>query len=457
MSRAAALAKRLKSKQSRSSVPPTDSRIRDAIAPHLRLNKYIPHTPTTKQVAALACNHVRELFFGGAAGGGKSDYILMAALQYADVPGYSAMIMRTEFAKLSLQGGLIPRSKQWLAGTDAYYNTQEHTWFFPSGATLMFGYLRHSDDKYRYGSSEFQFIGFDELTEFKEEDYLFMFSRIRRTQELKERGIPLRARGAGNPVGPGFEWVRDRFVRSSGKKDALFLPSSLSDNPHLDREEYLKNLANLDPIMQKKLRDGDWSDLLRGDVFPKTSARLIDRVPEPILKQVWGWDYACTEPHEGNKDPDYLCGVHMGIGAETGRIYIMDRRKARENPGEVERLIRRTAVLSTKAVPHRMEGDPAAMGKATIHHYAVSVLLGYDFAAHPIRGSKIERGGPLASQWRQGNVYVVRAEWTDDYLAQMDGFPHLKHDDDADASSCAFNALADITAPENWETGPRIT
>ena len=54
-----------------------------------------PHTPTERQREFLAATEL-ELFFGGAAGGGKSVALLMGALQYVDVPGYAALILRKD-------------------------------------------------------------------------------------------------------------------------------------------------------------------------------------------------------------------------------------------------------------------------------------------------------------------------------------------------------------------------
>ena len=79
-----------------------------------RLTKYIPYDPTPKQRAFLLMNDTKEILYGGAAGGGKSVAQLMAALQFVDIPGYSAIRFRKTYADLSLPGALIDISKQWL-------------------------------------------------------------------------------------------------------------------------------------------------------------------------------------------------------------------------------------------------------------------------------------------------------------------------------------------------------
>jgi hypothetical protein len=187
---------------------------------------YPPHAEKQKQ--ALLLDHVQEVLYGGAAGGGKSDWLLMEALKYVQVPGYAAILLRRSYADLSLPGALMDRAEQWLKGTAARWKSTDKTWRFPSGATLTFGYLENDSDKYRYQSSEFQFVGFDEVTQFEESQYLYLFSRLRRLQGVD---VPLRMRAASNPGGIGHAFVKQRFLVEGPAAGRLFIPSKLEDNP----------------------------------------------------------------------------------------------------------------------------------------------------------------------------------------------------------------------------------
>ena len=227
-----------------------------------KLTSYIPHRPTPKQQAFLLLDGL-EALYGGAAGGGKTDALLMAALQYVDTPGYAALLLRRTFADLALPGAIMDRSHEWLRGTDAVWSEREKTWTFPSGATLTFGYLAADGDKYRYQGSELTFCGFDELTQFTQEQYTYLFSRLRR---LEGMSIPLRMRAASNPGGIGHGWVYERFlpdltpeaVEHRRKTDRIFIPARLGDNPHIDQLTYRRGLAELGDVERAQLEEGLW-------------------------------------------------------------------------------------------------------------------------------------------------------------------------------------------------------
>lgn len=251
--------------------------------------KWAPQSPTERQRLFLSLGDAREGFYGGAAGGGKSSCLLMAALEYVDVPGYSALLLRRTYADLSKSGALMDRAQEWLRGTAARWNEQKKLWTFPSGATLAFGYLEAENHKYNYQGAEYQFVGFDELTQFTESQYTYLFSRLRR---LATAEIPIRMRAASNPGGLGARWVHERFIPEGfSPADAempkvwwketeddrgklvkrAFIPARLKDNPFLDQEEYVESLHELDPVTREQLLRGDWQITERGDIYPMWS------------------------------------------------------------------------------------------------------------------------------------------------------------------------------------------
>jgi phage terminase large subunit-like protein len=241
---------------SASATPPVMSR--EVLEMTLVDNPYVPHLPTERQILFLELECLDALY-GGAAGGGKSDALLMAALQFATVPGYAALLLRRTFADLKLPGALIDRSREWLTGK-AHWNAQEHRWRFPRGGTLQFGYADHVGDEERYRSSEFQFIGLDEATQFTENQIRFLFSRLRRRVGIP---VPLRYRLGTNPGGPGHEFVKARYI-DPGTPGKAFVPAKVADNPHIDQEQYLTSLAELDPLTRAQLVAGDWDAVAGG-------------------------------------------------------------------------------------------------------------------------------------------------------------------------------------------------
>ena len=241
-------------------------------------NKYIPHKPFDNQIDFLTYDS-EELLYGGQAGGGKSDCLLMSALQYVDRPNYSALLLRRTYQDLSQPGAIMSRAKDWLSGfKDVNWNNQTKTFTFPSGATLSFGYLSHDNDLDQYQGAEFQFVGFDELTQFTEKQYTYLHSRLRK---LKNSDVPLRMRAGTNPGGRGEQWVKKKFILG----DAPFINSSFRDNIYLDQEEYEKSLDKLDPLTKQQLKYGDWNAvvtdglLINRDRLEQNVISITDELP----------------------------------------------------------------------------------------------------------------------------------------------------------------------------------
>lgn len=439
---------------------------------------YMAHIPHPVQQYYLTLRN-EEAMYGGAAGGGKSDALLMAALQYVDVPGYSALLLRRTWPDLSLPGAIMDRARQWLDGTDARPREGGRKWEFPSGARITFGYLQYHKDVYQYQSAEFQFIGFDELTQFEQRTYEYMFSRIRRPaivclncsasvkkydgawkhtnsktntctsifpdpKMIAEYGpapdgttlmdVPLRMRSATNPGGIGHVWVREKFIDARTRnKDSLFVPARLSDNPSLDQEAYVKNLNYLSPLDRERLLNGDWDVSEEGSLFARHWFTPLEEVP-PVKNRVRYWDLAATT------DGDYTVGCLMSL-LQDGRWCIEDIRRIQGTPHEVERLVANTAFVDGRNVPIYIEQEPGSSGVNTISHYQRNILSGFMVKGDRPTGSKELRAGPMSSAAEAGNLCIKVAGWNRDFLDEASLFPYGAHDDQIDSASGALNVM----------------
>jgi hypothetical protein len=267
-------------------------------------DRWCPHRPTPRQQLFLSITEL-EAFYGGAVAGGKTDSLLMSALQYVDYPGYSALLLMKTFSDLSKPGALMDRAYNWLSGTGAEPHDGGKSWTFPNvagpPATLSFGYLQTDKDKHNYRTAEYQFIGIDELTRFLEKTYSFLFSRLRRLKTAIH--IPIRMRSASNPAQPGepgMEWVERRFIPESfdpeieaeqaprilekegidekkpdRKVTRFFVFARLEDNPYIDAEEYEESLSELDSVTYEQVRKGDWKIRHRGDIYWMFDPRYV--------------------------------------------------------------------------------------------------------------------------------------------------------------------------------------
>jgi predicted phage terminase large subunit-like protein len=405
----------------------------------LLANPYIPHDPTIKQAEFLV-RLEKECLYGGAAGGGKSDALLMAALMFVEVPGYAAIIFRESFSDLALPGAIMDRATEWLGpylnDKMIHWDDKIKTFQFPSGSTLSFGYLTGPRDRFRYQSAEFQFIGFDELTQLKERDYRYLMSRLRR---LVNTHIPLRIRAASNPGGTGHDWVKDRFV-VGGK---LFIPAKLDDNPHLDREEYIKTLMELDPVTRAQLMNGDWEIGIEGNLFKRYWFKLNDIADNFWNKKLRFWDLAATEKNDSN-EPDWCTGLLLG--RHDNRGCVLDIVHVRLRPAEVEATIAHTARLDGKNVRIAIEQEGGASAKLLIDTWKRGILKGYTVDPARPSGNKVVRAKVVSAPSERGEIDVKHAGWNNEFFDELTRFPEGAHDDITDSFSGAYAELfGDLT------------
>ncbi|MEX0741829.1 MAG: phage terminase large subunit, partial [Phycisphaeraceae bacterium] len=358
--------------------------------------------------------------------------------------GYSALILRHSYRSFEQSGGLVELAKRWLLGTGPLWNEATSTWRFPSGATLAF---RHLHDVGHLQGSEFQFIGVDELAEVAEQDYLYLFARLRaKTGTL----IPPRMRATCNPIGPGVAWVHQRFIVEGRNADRIFIPARYVDNPHLDQPAYRASLAQLPWFMREALQEGRWDLRPEGGLFLRRwfedTQVEYQQLPSDLTLCRY-WDLAASRPRTGT-DPDYTAGVLLGR-ARSGVLYVVDVVRAQASDLEVLELIEGTAKADRYLAARwdwaepmiRMEQEPGAASVHLIREFRRRRLAGFDFKGIRPRGSKLDRARPLSAPAEAGELRLLRTSWNGAFLDELCAFPLGRHDDQVDALSGAFEQL----------------
>jgi predicted phage terminase large subunit-like protein len=421
-----------------------------------RLNRFIPLRPTPRQAAFLSLPH-REALFGGAVGGGKSIALLMAGLQYVDCPGYRALIVRKTYPMLAQPGGLIFAAKGLLLPLGVAWSSSDMGFTFPCGAILIFRHFEDQGAEANFQSGQYHFIGFDEATDFSEDQVLFVSSRIRKGPEDP---IPLRLRLSAYPYGPGKEWVYRRYVLEGRRNGRPFIESKLEDNPYLDLEIYDEWLRGLGPVRYQQFRYGNWVIREEGTLFKPGwfDDRYLEVSELPArLYLCRAWDMAATEG-----SGDYTAGVLLGHSG--GQWYVLDVRRTRRSPHGVEQFIKRTAEEDRAWALERgyspptilMEQEPASAGKAVIDHYRRNVLAAYEFRSASASGPKHHRAAIVSARAEAREVFICRGPWMGEFLDELAAFPQGPHDDQVDALSAAYGWLAQAEAePIVFPTGSR--
>lgn len=261
--------------------------------------KWVPHP---KQAMALKCPAF-ELFFGGARGGGKTDWLLAEFVKYLDYGvDHAGVIFRRSYPELE---EVIRRAKVMYAGM-ANWAEGRKTFTFTSGATIKMRFVENFNDTLNYQGHAYSFMGFDELTNWPSDDvYLTLFACAR-----SAKGVPVKIRATGNPGTVGHPWVQARFIDvcdpytifydAESQETRCFIPSTLDDNPALLGNDpgYERRLKMVGGKRYNAWRFGDWTRVEGAalDAFDP-NVHVVPPYPiDPNWKRVIGFDWGFSTP-----------------------------------------------------------------------------------------------------------------------------------------------------------------
>jgi len=416
------------------------------------------------------------VFFGGAAGGSKTYGLLLDVLR--DVPNheYGAVIFRRTTKQVKSEGGLWDTAGGVYPLLGAESNEQGMYYRFPTGSRVGFAHMEHEKNRFDWQGSQIPYIGFDELTHFTWKQFSYMMSRNRSAV-----GIRTRIRATLNPdpdhwAKSWIEWYLDangeyadkaksgviRWLVMSGDVPTwfdsraaaiaeypgalplsfTFIASSIEDNRILIQQDpkYLANLNALPTVERERLKFGNWK--IRpsaGSYFKRSDFVIIDALPAGRPKRtVRAWDFAGTDENDGI-DPDWTAGVKMSVIDSV--YYIEHVERFRSDASKVKSKVQNIAASDGTETTVRLTQDPGQAGKAQVKDY-ISGLAGHSVKSETASGDKATRATPFSSQVQAGNVKLLRGQWNESYLSELENFPVGAHDDQVDASSDAFNELA---------------
>jgi len=249
------------------------------------------------QLDAYNCE-ADELYYGGAAGGGKTDEIV----GLATTAHTRSIIFRRTYPELQ---GIKDRAEEILSPLrqqGASYNDMKNLWRLPDGRTIEFGAVEHEKDKQKYQGRPHDLIAFDELPQFLESQYDFLKAWARTTNPNQR----VRVVCAGNPpTSSEGEWVIRRWaawldpghpnpakagelrwyvrlgrdddeievedgtpIEQGGEtfhpKSRTFIPAYLSDNLYYG-DDYRAQLQSMPEPLRSILLDGDFTAYQQDD------------------------------------------------------------------------------------------------------------------------------------------------------------------------------------------------
>lgn len=271
--------------------------------------------PFPKQWQMIQCP-CHEILYGGSAGSAKSvgiclDWIVQHATHKGKAKG---LFLRRTFAELE---DIIRKFKEIFSTqpNPPRWMESKKSFVYDDGAFLDMGYCESWDDVYRYQGPEYNWLGWDELTQWPtDEQYMYLMTRMR-----SSKGVKIRVVSGTNPGGVGHAWVMQRFKIDENPKgnkvyrDVItlpdgrkrewtytFIPAFLSDNPALDADgEYRALMMRQGTVMRAMLLDGRW-DVLEGAFFSEWDPDVHIVEPYAVPKTAKRWmagDWGTTKPY----------------------------------------------------------------------------------------------------------------------------------------------------------------
>lgn len=262
---------------------------------------------------------VRQILYGGAAGGGKSHSIRWDGILFCLFnAGCQAYLFRRTLN--ALHKNHIVHIKRELPSGEGWgrYSESRNAYEFANGSTLYFCYCEKEGDVEIYQGAEMHWCGIDEAGQFTsfQLGYLKTRSRLGGWKPTKDVDYLPRFVMGSNPGGVGHLYLKSLFIDSAPPETifhdrdmrdpddpddpgwpSMFIPAKIADNKYIDKD-YRASFGAIPPEMAKALREGDW-DVVVGQALHNLSKqrhRIRQFVPPRHWTKFMSMDWGTARP-----------------------------------------------------------------------------------------------------------------------------------------------------------------
>lgn len=384
------------------------------------------------------------LFYGGAAGGGKTDLLMGLCLTSQE----HSIIFRREAVQLI---GIEERMTK-ITGTRNGYNSTTGVWRLPGGKVMELGSVKLPDDWMKYQGRPHDGKFFDEITHFTELQFRTLIGWLRSDNpDIRQRVVC-----AGNPpTSSDGEWVKrywgpwldpqhhnpakagelrwyvtdeqgeDMEVDGPGlvkvgndmvkPKSRTFIPSSVDDNLFLSSTGYKATLQSLPEPLRSQMLKGDFSagsadpawQLIPTEWVKAAQARWVKRSDKGEMTALG------LDPARGGMDKTTVARRHGNWFDDLISV-----------PGAVTKDGPTTAGL---VAPLIRNGAPVCVDSIGIGSSALDFLNGLGLLVYPVVGSEssplMDKAGQLRFRNKRAEMYWLMREALDPNAAVLIALP----------------------------------
>lgn len=387
---------------------------------------------------------------------------------------------------INTPGGIFSEAVDMYSGVDPKLRVRhrDNEIIFSNGAVVKFSHLEYEQNKYDHKGGQYSVVYFDEATDFTETMVTYLMTRMRNAKVkyapvmmmatnpdydsflrewlegyyLDEEGIPIEER-AGHvryfvTVDSKVIWYNTKeeaeaiygSEQGNGVTSFTFIPATCMDNPPLLKVDpgYPTRLKNQPKVEMQRLLLGSWyARALASGYWKRDWCDVVPFADGRAVRRCRAWDLAATLPSPVQPNPDWTAGVLMSKNKDK-YYHVEDVVRFRDRFAGVEERIIAQAKIDGPSVTILLPLDPGASASSYARSFQAKLAeLGFTVKLIKPKIDKVTRFGPFAALCEAGFVKIVKGEWNDNYMHELEAFTgeRKNKDDQVDATSDAFNFL----------------